>query len=117
MEFIMKYWYLFFAALAVLICIVAAVVKFAGLPSRKQIAKIREWLLFAVTEAEANLGSGTGQLKLRMVYDMFVQRFPWLARLISFEKFSDLVDEALVEMRKMLAKNEAVRCALGVCEK
>jgi hypothetical protein len=112
----MKYWYLFFAALAVLICIVVAVVKFAGLPSRKQIAKIREWLLFAATEAEANLGSGTGQLKLRMVYDMFVQRFPWLARLISFEKFSALVDEALVEMRKMLAKNEAVRNALGVWE-
>ena len=63
-----------------------------------------------------NLGSGTGQLKLRMVYDMFVQRFPWLARLISFEKFAGLVDEALVEMRNMLAKNAAVRNALGVWE-
>jgi hypothetical protein len=70
---------------------------------------IREWLLMAVTEAEKELGDGTGQLKLRYVYDLFVTRFPWAAKVVSFSTFSALVDEALVEMREMLDKNAAVK--------
>ena len=78
-------------------------------PREEQLAQVREWLLWAVTEAERLLGSGTGQLKLRFVYDQFVERFPWLARLISFEKFSDMVDEVLVGMRDMIQSNVAVK--------
>ena len=59
--------------------------------------------------AVAELGCGTGKLKLRQVYDLFVTRFPWLAKTVSFELFSSLVDDALDEMRDMLDKNEAVK--------
>lgn len=45
----------------------------------------------------------------RQVYDLFVQRFPWLAKAVSFELFSSLVDEALEEMREMLDNNQAVK--------
>lgn len=45
------------------------------MPSDKQLNKVREWLLYAVTKAEKELGGGTGQIKLRYVYDMFVARF------------------------------------------
>lgn len=83
--------------------------RFANLPTEEQIYKAREWLLWAVTVAEQELGGGTGQLKLRSVYDLFLQRFPALARVISFNDFSDLVDDALVDMREMLSKNEAVK--------
>lgn len=75
----------------------------------KEITKVQEWLLWAVTNAEKELGSGTGRLKLRSVYDLFVTRFPWVARFLSFEQFSDLVDDALEDMRKMLENNEAVQ--------
>mgnify|MGYP000840045992 CR=1 FL=1 len=71
--------------------------------------RVKEWLLWAVTEAEKDLGGGTGKLKLRQVYDLFVQRFPWLAKAVSFELFSSLVDEALEEMREMLDNNQAVK--------
>lgn len=47
--------------------------------------------------------------KLRQVYDLFVTRFPWLAKMISFDMFSGLVDEALEEMRSMLDSNQAVK--------
>ena len=77
----------------------------AALPA----AAVKEWLLWAVTEAEKDLGGGTGKLKLRQVYDLFVTRFPWLAKLVSFELFSDMVDEALEQMREMLDTNEAVK--------
>lgn len=43
------------------------------------------------------------------VYDMFVARFEWLAKVITFDMFSMMVDEALEQMRTMLDSNEAVQ--------
>lgn len=113
LDFILSNWYIIVAAAVIAAVIAIYVYRFAGLPTQEQLAKVREWLLYAVTTAEAELGGGTGQLKLRTVYDMFVQRFPGIAKMISFEIFSDLVDDALVEMRDMLAKNEAVAAIVG----
>ncbi len=48
-------------------------------------------------------------MKLRQVYDLFVMRFPWLVRVVSFDQFSDMVDDALEEMRSMLQNNAAVK--------
>ncbi len=75
----------------------------------KQPKKVKEWLLYAVTLAEADLGGGTGKLKLRQVYDMFVMRFKVISFLVSFETFSNWVDAALTEMRKMLETNDNVK--------
>ena len=108
MDFIINYWYLIVAAIAVIAAGVYVAVKFFRLPSDKQLTKVREWLLFAVTEAEKAFGSGTGKLKLRFVYDMFVGKFTWIAKVITFDQFSYLVDDALDEMREMLATNTAV---------
>ena len=69
---------------------------------------VKEWLKYAVTIAEAELGSGTGQLKLRMVYDMFLQTFSALAGKITFEDFSAYVDEALEWLDNQLESNAAV---------
>ena len=68
-------------------------------------ANAKEWLKWAVAEAEKALGSGTGQLKLRMVYDMFVKQYSWIATFVSFETFSSWVDEALVWLDKQLGTN------------
>ena len=108
MEFVMNYWYVIVGIIAVLIVAGFAVYKFAGLPTKSQVAKIKEWLLFAVTKAEQELGEKTGQLKLRTVYDLFVSKFPTTAKLVSFETFSRWVDEALVEMKKMLENNKEI---------
>lgn len=113
MEFVLNYWYIILVFVAVGAVAGIAVYHFIKLPTAEQLDKVREWLLWAVTEAERELGGGTGQLKLRQVYDLFVARFPWLARVISFNRFSDLVDEALIDMRKMLATNEAVQAHVG----
>lgn len=109
MEFIMENWPVIVAAVAVVAVAAVAVIRFVGLPTAEQLTKVREWLLWAVTEAEKSLGGGTGQLKLRQVYDLFVARFPWLARLVSFSLFSAMVDDALDELREMLDTNEAVK--------
>ena len=109
MEFIIDNWYIFVAAICGIIVAVALVMKFFNLPTASQLAKVKEWLLWAVTEAEKDLGGGTGALKLRQVYDLFVTRFPWLAKVISFSLFSTMVDEALEKMREMLKTNQAVK--------
>ncbi len=78
-------------------------------PSTEQLKSLKEWMLWAVTKAEKELGSGTGKLKLRYVYDMFITKFPWLRNTISFEIVSMMVDDALEEMRIMLERNKAVK--------
>lgn len=113
MEFIINYWYIILALIAILTVAGVAVYRYFNLPSEAQLAKVREWLLWAVTEAERELGGGTGKLKLRQVYDLFITRFPWLSRVVSFELFSELVDDALDEMRDMLEKNEAVKALVN----
>ena len=109
MEIIINYRYIILAVIAILVMAAVAVYRYLGLPREEQLAKVREWLLWAVTGAEKELGGGTGKLKLRQVYDLFVTRFPWLVRVVSFDLFSDMVDDALEEMRSMLQTNTAVK--------
>lgn len=85
-----------------------AAVKFVRLSADEQEQRIKEWLLYAVTSAETELGGGTGKLKLATVYDMFVMAFPMLKNFITVERFSELVDEALEDMRAMLASNRKI---------
>lgn len=80
----------------------------------------KNWLVWAVAEAEAVLGSKTGQLKLRYVYDMAVIRFPIMSKLLPFGMFSKLVDAALAIMEDMITNNssiaEAITNQIGVNE-
>lgn len=71
--------------------------------------KVVEWLVFAVSEAEKELGGGTGQLKLRKVYDKFIEKYPKLSIIVPFKTFSGWVDLALKEMKKQLETNPAVK--------
>ena len=72
----------------------------------------KNWLVWAVSEAEAVFGSKTGKLKLRYVYDLAVDRFPILAKLIPFALFSKLVDGALDIMRDMVENNKNIADAI-----
>ena len=109
MKFITENWFVIVALAAVAGATGYAVYAFVKMPSDKQLNKVREWLLYAVTTAEKELGGGTGQIKLRYVYDMFVVRFAWLAKVVSFEMFSMMVDEALEKMKTMLESNKAMQ--------
>lgn len=94
MNYIVENWYVFVGLLA--LC--------AGL-FYVRLNDVEEWLLGVVTEAEKQLGSGTGQLKLRQVYDKFLEKFPLLSVLIPFKIFAEMVDKALAKMRLMLSGN------------
>lgn len=108
MNYIIDNWFIIFGIIILIVMVIYIAVKFFKMPSSKQLNKVREWLLLAVTTAEKELGSGTGKLKLRYVYDMFLGKFPWIAKVITFEQFSYLVDDALEEMRELLSTNKAI---------
>lgn len=87
------------------IYIIAALALLLGIVVFRFKANVKEWLLWAVTDAENFLGSGTGKLKLRYVYDKFCEKFPAVKYVLPFSVFSVWVDEALVLMRKEIEKN------------
>lgn len=97
--------------LVIIIGIAAAglfVVWFFKQTKEKQIEMLQQWLILAVVRAEKELGEGTGQLKLRYVYDKFIKEFKFLAKVISFEEFSKYVDDALEAMKHMIQNNKNV---------
>jgi len=97
----------------ILVCIIAAVIWFVNLSKEQKIANVKEWLKWAVSIAEKELGGGVGQLKLRQVYDMAVKEFPWLGTTISFNTFSAWVDEALVWMKDQIENNIMIAGYVG----
>lgn len=113
MEFLINNWFLLIIAIAVIACISYCIYVFINRPTNEQLSKVKEWLLFGVAQAEKELGSGTGQIKLRYVYDMFILRFPYLSRIISFDMFSKLVDESLDKFKNMLNDNNDLQKYIG----
>ena len=100
-DFIIEFWQHIIIALLFVTGVILFVIN--------QRRKIKEWLLYAVVEAEKELGAKTGKIKLRQVYDWFVNTFPIISKIISFKAFSDLVDLALEEMEKILETNQTIK--------
>lgn len=105
MRFILDNWYLFVAVAAVIACLSTLIIHFITMPRTEQVSAFKEWLKYGVTIAEKELGGGTGQLKLRMVWDLALTKFPWLSKVMEFEKFAEYVDEALVWLNNQLTYN------------
>ena len=103
LDFLMTNWQWIIGVIIIIIAAIITLIKFDKKTRDEQIHQVKEWLLYAVMEAEKELGSGTGALKLRFVYDMFITKFPLLVALIPFSTFSSFVDEALDKFKKLLA--------------
>ena len=93
------------------------IITFLRMGQQQQMKMISEWLLLAVVQAEKELGGGTGEIKLRYVYDKFIQKFGKMAMVISFEQFSSMVDVALDKMREMLSSNTQLASYVNAGEK
>lgn len=74
----------------------------------EQVAQIKEILLYLVAVAEKELGSGTGDLKLAKVYNEFTSEYPDLAKAITYEEFSKLVNEVLEKFKDLLNNNSRI---------
>ena len=92
----------------IILIAVLAVALIAAVILAANVSAFRNWLVYAVTEAEAKFGGKTGKLKLRYVYDMAVEAFPALAKTLPFSFFSWAVDAALLIMRGMIEDNKQI---------
>lgn len=92
-----------------IICTVGALLLLLLIGYLRMRGSVKEWLLWAVTQAEQYLGSGTGALKLRYVYDLAVEAFPPIKYLVPFAVFSTWVDEALELMREQIKNNPNIK--------
>ncbi len=108
-NYLTQNWYLVVASLAVLIVAIITVVNFFQKPTKEQIDSVKEWMLLLVVETEKKFGSKTGKIKLRYAYDQFVTKFPYIAKFVTFETFSQYIDQALEEMKKLLETNSYVK--------
>ena len=95
-------------AIVVLGGIIYAAKKWKNMTAKERKNKILAWLLQAMLIAEQQFGNGTGRLKLSTVYAGFVQTFPYFADVITFETFSQYVDEVKPEMDHLLETNDAI---------
>lgn len=105
MEWIVNNWMMIVVGIAVIASIIVAVKRFISSDLDTQLNNVREWLLWAVTEAEKALGEGTGKLKLRYVYDSFLATFPWLSKVVSFKMFESMTNEAVERMKELFNSN------------
>lgn len=117
MEWLIENWYLIFGLAAVILFCVAIAVKFFKMPTENQKEALREWLKYGVSVAEKDLGGGTGQLKLREVYDMAIAKFPWIVTMYSFDDFSTDVDIALEWLETQLSNNKNIKAVIAGEEK
>ena len=114
MEYIINNWPFIILLLSVVVIAVVAVISFFQKPTPQQIQQIQEWILYLVIEAERQFGTKMGKVKLRYVYDKFLERFDYLGKIISFDKFSELVDKALSTMKDMISQNDKLKEYVGV---
>lgn len=94
----------------IIMSVILAIVVIAG---GIYINGFKNWLVWAVSEAETMFGSKTGKLKLRYAYELAVERFPVVAKFIPFSVFSKMVDGALAVMRDMIENNKNIADAIG----
>lgn len=107
-------WTLLVVLVAIVTVAFVYIKRFTQLTPEDQLANVREWLLYAVTLAEKEYSAGgMGKIKLRAVYQSFLVNFPWLAKVITFDQFSQMVDEALEQMRLMLESNKNIQNFVG----
>lgn len=93
----------------IIIGVILAIVVIAG---GIYVNGFKNWLVWAVSEAESMFGSKTGKLKLRYAYELAVARFPMIAKFVPFSVFSKLVDSALDVMRDMIENNKDIADAI-----
>lgn len=114
MNWILNNWMFIVAITAMIAMIISNILTFEREPKQQKIDNVKEWLKWAVLKAEQELGSGTGQAKLHMVYDLAVEKFPWIVNVITFSVFSSWVDESLEWLNNQLSSNNSIQNYVGI---
>jgi hypothetical protein len=103
MEFLTQYWdSILVIVLFIVICIV--------LVRKGSTQYVKQMLFYLVTQAEAEFGSGTGELKYAAVTTWLYERMPAIIKFFFTAKQIDAMIEAAVQqMKEYLSTNESAK--------
>jgi len=102
-QFVMNYWD---SVLVVILFIVICIV----LIRKGATSYVKQMLFYLVTQAEAEYGSGTGDLKYAAVTTWLYERMPAIVKLFFTAKQIDAMIEAAVDqMKEYLKKNASAQ--------
>lgn len=105
-KMVIENWVYFFCLIVLMTLAVYTILEFLKLTPKQQMKKLQVALLYMVTEAEKEMGSETGRVKRSMVWEWLVKRFPVITLFLTEEKYDELLEQALIEFRKLLESNE-----------
>lgn len=105
-EFMSNYWVCFVVGAILGAGTGIMIYNFSTKTKTEKIKEVKSWLLYAVRCAEDEFGSKTGKIKLGFVYDLFISRFPSVAKFLTFDVFKQYVDEALEKIEESLEEEE-----------
>lgn len=72
--------------------------------------QVKQFLLYLVIKAEKEFGGSTGELKFAAVASWIYEKLPSIARIfISSADIEDLIEDAVIVMKKYLAENEKAK--------
>lgn len=99
-DFLVQYWD---SILVVVLFVVACIV----LIRKGSIAYVKQMLFFLVTQAEAEFGSGTGELKYAAVTTWLYEKMPVILKFFfTAKQIDNLIETAVAEMKEYLSKND-----------
>lgn len=98
-EFLIANWD---SALVVLLFIVGMII----LLKKGYVKQVSEILFYLVTEAEAQFGGGTGELKYAAVTAWLYERLPAIVKILfTVKQIDKLIEEAVQRMKDYLSEN------------
>lgn len=109
MKFITENWFVIVAIAAMGGSIGYAIYTFCKMPPEKQLNKVREWLLYAVTTRKRNWEQEQEKSSCGMYMTCSWRGLTGLQRSSRSTCFSMMVDDALEQMKTMLEENEAAQ--------
>lgn len=106
-EFLVNYWDSILVVVAfIVLCIV--------LVRKGSSEYVKQMLFYLVTRAEAEYGSGTGDLKYAAVTTWLYERMPVILKFFFTPKQVDtLIEDAVTEMKEYLSKNDYAKTLIA----
>nr|DAU76885.1 MAG TPA: holin [Caudoviricetes sp.] len=120
LKWIIENWQVIVAAAAACILAYSQIKKFMKLSDEQKKEKalelIRGAALSLMANAEAIFKGETGEIKKSECYHQICAEFPWIAELVSFEQFSQIIDDTMDKFNEYMDNPVAKANITGVLD-
>lgn len=93
------------AVIIIVVAVIAISVVVLGYKNKKGL--LQRAALYAVSKAEEAWGSNTGRIKFAEVYTYLSKQYPVVTFFFTEEQLTQIIEDALTEMKKILASKAA----------